>query len=85
MKTECIDPSTSIDGVPDELIIPNPIYQTYITLPTSVDEWQILNASGQTILKGRNTYVQLSELSAGLYQLITKKEGQVASKASLIP
>ena len=85
MKTECIDPSTSIGGVSDDLMIPNPIYDNYIVLPTSVDEWQILNTTGQTILMGSDIYIQLTALSTGLYQLITQKEGQVSSKAILIP
>ena len=66
-------------------MIPNPIYDNHIVLPSSMDEWQILNANGQTVLNGRDPYVQLSGLSAGLYQLVTQKEGQVASKAILIP
>ena len=63
MKTECIDPSTSIDGVSGDLMIPNPIYDNHILLPHSVDEWQILTPSGQTVHKGNNVYIQLTELS----------------------
>jgi len=85
MKTECIDPSTSIDGVSGDLMIPNPIYDNHILLPNFVDNWQILNANGQTVLKGNDIYIQLTELAAGLYQLVTQKDGQVASKAILIP
>ena len=85
MKMECIDPSTSIDGVSGDLMIPNPIYDNHILLPNSVDNWQILNANGQAVLKGNDVYIQLTELSSGLYQLVTQKDGQVASKAILIP
>ncbi|HCE85542.1 MAG TPA: hypothetical protein DEO99_05260, partial [Bacteroidetes bacterium] len=85
MKTECIDPSTSIDAVSGDLMIPNPIYDNHIMLPSSVDNWQILNANGQTVLKGKDVYIQLTELAAGLYQLVTQQDGQVASKAILIP
>ena len=66
-------------------MIPNPIYDNHILLPHSVDNWQILNANGQTVLKGNDVYIQLTELAAGLYQLVTQKDGQVASKAILIP
>ncbi|MEC7267588.1 MAG: T9SS type A sorting domain-containing protein, partial [Bacteroidota bacterium] len=71
--------------VSGDLMIPNPIYDNHILLPNSVDNWQILNSNGQTVLKGNDVYVQLSELSAGLYQLVTRKDGQVISKAILIP
>lgn len=68
------------EGLTDLLIYPNPA-TGFVYLSQEVNAYSLIDHTGRTVLSGKGSFIDLTNVAAGSYRLQLEKEGVVLNRA----